>query len=123
MIQMFQMGAFNPQNTDQILMMLDGMEFKGKDELEDKVRQNGTMMDALSQVGQIALQLAMKYDPMVAEQLAPMLQGIVAETAGGAVNPQGANLVQTDALTGKNKEEAAGVSKAREQVQNATRPE
>ena len=123
MIQMFQMGAFNPQNTDQILMMLDGMEFKGKDELEDKVRQNGTMMDALSQVGQIALQLAMKYDPMVAEQLAPMLQGIVAETAGGAVNPQGVNLVQTDALTGKNKEEAAGVSKARERVQNATRPE
>lgn len=123
MIQMYQMGAFNPQNTDQIIMMLDGMEFKGKEEMEDKIRQNGTILDALSQVGQIALQLAAKYDPAVAEQLAPMLQGIVAETAGGAVNAQGGNITQTDAVTGKNKEEAAGVQKARQQVQNATRPE
>lgn len=122
MIQMYQLGAFNPQNTDQIILMLDGMDFKGKDELEDKIRQNGTILDALSQVGQIALQLAAKYDPAVAEQLAPMLQGIVAETAGGVVNAQGGNITQTDAVTGKNKEEAAGVSKARERVQNATRP-
>ena len=124
MIQMYQLGAFNPQNTDQIMLMLDGMDFKGKEEMEDKIRQNGTMMDALSQVGQIALQLAMKYAPAVAEQLAPMLQGIVTEAAGGMAGvQQAANLVQTDAVTGKNKEEAAGVSKARERVQNATRPE
>ncbi|MBP5726048.1 MAG: hypothetical protein J6Y48_03125, partial [Clostridia bacterium] len=84
MIQLFQMGAFNPQNTDAILMMLDGMDFRGKEEITDKIRQNGTIMDALSQVGQIALGLAAQYDPAVAQQLAPMLQGIAAQLTGQA---------------------------------------
>ena len=126
MIQMYQMGAFNPQNTDQIIMMLDGMEFKGKEEMEDKIRQNGTMLDALSQIGQIALALASQQDPMLAQQLAQTIMGIVSDVSGGAAAPQQgaqANLMQTDAVTGKNKEEAANVQKARAQVQNATRPQ
>ena len=126
MIQMYQMGAFNPQNTDQIIMMLDGMEFKGKEEMEDKIRQNGTMLDALSQIGQIALALASQQDPMLAQQLAQTIMGIVSDVSGGAAAPQQgaqANLMQTDAVTGKNQEEAANVQKARAQVQNATRPQ
>ena len=125
MIQMYQLGAFNPQNTDQIIMMLDGMDFKGKEEMEDKIRQNGTMLDALSQVGQIALALAQQTDPNLAQQLAQTILGIINDVAGGAAAPQQgaqANMVQTDSLTGKNAQEAANVQKARAQVQNATRP-
>jgi hypothetical protein len=51
MIQMYQLGAFNPQNTDQILNMMEGMDFRGKEEMMDRIRQQGTMMEALTQVG------------------------------------------------------------------------
>lgn len=125
MIQMYNLGAFNPQNTDAIMMMMEGMDFRGKDEMMDRIRQQGTMMDVLSQVGQIALQLAAKYEPAVAQKLAPMLQNIAAEAAGGGIaeEPAASNLQQTDSITGKGKSEAANVVKAREQVQNATRPQ
>jgi hypothetical protein len=124
-IQLLQLGAFNPQNTDQILMMLDMMDFTGKEELMNKIAQQGTIMDALAQVGQIALSLAQQYDPMVAEQLAPILSSIGMEA--GAVPAAEAESVkpvaQQDAVTGKVKDEAAGVEKARARVQQATRPQ
>ena len=50
-IQFLQMGVFNPQLTDQSLMMLDMMEFKGKEETMRKVEANGTIQQALMQVG------------------------------------------------------------------------
>ena len=125
MIQMYQMGAFNPQNTDQIIMMLDGMDFKGKEEMEDKIRQNGTMLDALSQIGQVALALASQQDPALAQQLAQTIMGIVSDVAGGAAAPQQSaqpEMVQGDQIQGGLNQEAANVQKARAQVQNATRP-
>ena len=125
MIQMYQMGAFNPQNTDQIIMMLDGMDFKGKEEMEDKIRQNGTMLDALSQIGQVALALASQQDPALAQQLAQTIMGIVSDVAGGAAAPQQSaqtEMVQGDQIKGGLNQEAANVQKARAQVQNATRP-
>ena len=125
MIQMYQLGAFNPQNTDQIIMMLDGMDFKGKEEMEDKVRQNGTMLDALSQIGQVALALASQQDPALAQQLAQTIMGIVSDVAGGAAAPQQSaqpEMVQGDQIQGGLNQEAANVQKARAQVQNATRP-
>jgi len=124
MIQMYQLGAFNPQNTDAILQMMEGMDFRGKDEMMNRIRQQGTLLDALVQVGQIALQLSAKYDPVVAEQLAPMLQGIVAEASGGGIaEDQPVRAAQNDAITGRNTGEAANVRKARETVNNATRPQ
>jgi hypothetical protein len=124
MIQLYQMGAFNPQNTDQILMMLDGMDFRGKEEMENKIRQNGTIMEALMQVGQIAMALSQQYAPEVSQQLAQVMQGIAMDAGQLAVDPQAQKISpQQDAITGKQSQESAGVKKARETVQNATRPE
>ncbi len=124
MIQMYQLGAFNPQNTDAILQMMEGMDFRGKDEMMNRIRQQGTLLDVLVQVGQIALQLSAQYDPAVAEQLAPMLQGIVAEASGAGVAEGQVNTAQQqDAITGQNTAEAANVKRARETVNNATRPQ
>ena len=123
MLQMYQLGAFNPQNTDQIMLMLEGMDFKGKDEMMNRIRQQGTLMDALMQVGQIALALSAKYDPAITQQLAPVLQGIGID-AGGVAAPQGnIQAPGQDAITGRSSEEHANVRKAREQVENATRPD
>jgi hypothetical protein len=124
MIQLYQMGAFNPQNTDQILMMLDGMDFRGKEEMENKIRQNGTIMEALMQVGQIAMALSQQYAPEVSQQLAQVMQGIAMDAGQLAVDTQAQKISpQQDAITGKQSQESAGVKKARETVQNATRPE
>jgi hypothetical protein len=59
-LQFFQMGFFNPQATDQALMCLDLMDFDGKDTVMQKVSQNGTMYQKLTQYMQLALMLAQK---------------------------------------------------------------
>ena len=127
MIQLFQMGAFNPQYTDQIMMMMEGMDFRGKEEIMNRIRQQGTLLDSLVKVGQIALALAVKYDPQAAEQLAPMLQQIGMDASGGRVQQAAGGKAkgepQQDEITGKSSDETAGVRKARQQVQQSTRPQ
>jgi len=125
-IQFYQLGAFNPQMTDQVMLMMDMMDFRGKDEIMQKVSQQGTLMDALMQVGQIAMALAQKYDPAVSAQLAPVLQQIGMDAGGGAApaaaGEEPAKLAESsDAVTGKSSDEAGNVRKARERTQNATR--
>ena len=82
-IQFYTMGIMNPQMTDQALMLLEMMDFRGKDELMQKIAQNGTMQQTLMKVAQIAMALAQRYDPEAAQQLAMVIQG-VAQDAGGA---------------------------------------
>ena len=55
-VQFFGMGIFNPQMADQAMLMLDMMDFKGKDEIKLKVQQMGTMAQALQQLGAVASQ-------------------------------------------------------------------
>lgn len=42
-IQLYQLGAFNPQMADQALLMLGMMDFKGKTEIVQSIRQNQMM--------------------------------------------------------------------------------
>ena len=37
-VQLFEMGAFDPENADAALLMLDTMDFAGKDELAARIR-------------------------------------------------------------------------------------
>ena len=126
-IQFYQIGAMAPQNTDQALMLIDMMgDFRGKDELRQKIQQNGTMRDALMQVGQVAMALAQKYKPEVADQLGMTLQGMMADSgmmpAGG-----GADMKQMEApadnLSAPNPNENGIVRRAKERAANATRPD
>lgn len=88
-IQFFNLGFFNPQMTDQVLMALDMMDFKGKDELLQKVQQNGTIQDTFMQVLQIALSLAQKYEPAIAEQLMMVGQQMLGDQMGALPAPEG----------------------------------
>lgn len=130
-LQFYNSGMFNPQMSDQVLMCLDMMDFKGKDEITQKVQQNGTMQETLMQVSQIALALAQKYDPAVGEQLAAIVQGVAGDQqiamqmAGqGGVNPKASAAVrQSDPQKGGMEASENGiVRKAREQAANASRP-
>ena len=122
-LQFFANGMLNPQMTDQALIALDMMDFRGKDELKKKIEQQGTMQQVLMQVGQIAMALAQKYDPAIAQQLAGVMQGVATDAGmvptGGAVNPK--MEAPADNMSAPNPNENALVRKAKERAANATR--
>lgn len=118
------MGVFSPQNVDQSLLMLDMMDFDGKQQLITKLQQMGTMADMLAYFEQIALSLAQQYDPMLAEQIANMIMQ-TAQPQGQSVPNQSAvqpNEVKQDAVTGDLTREHANGAKARGMVNEATKP-
>ena len=128
-LQFYQLGLFSPQTTDQALMMIDMMDFRGKDELRRKIQANGTMAQTLQQVAQIAMTLAEQYNPPVAAQLGAILQSMAAETgmavpAGGGQAGLPAGMGSTDATApAADPNENAVVRKAKEQAEAASRPD
>ena len=112
-IQLYQLGFFNPQMSDQALACLDIMDFDDRDILSQKIAQNGTMYQQLLLYQQMALTLAQKYEPEMAEGLAQsILQG-----AGQAI-PMDKGDIELEQGT-----EHARVKNAREQSQEASQPD
>jgi hypothetical protein len=124
-LQFYGQGMFSPQMTDQALMCLDMMDFRGKEEIRKKIQDQGTLMDVLSRVGQIAMELAAREDPMIAEELGGILQSVAIDV-GGAV-PEGGEISKqlkapADNASAPNPEENPIVRRARENSANASRP-
>lgn len=122
-LQFFQMGFFNPQMADQTLMCLDMMEFDGKDEIMQKVSQNGGLYQKLMQYMQLALTFAQVAQPQMAEQIA---QDIMATMQGGGTIPSGGanpQLLQTNNVGSVEQKEHHVVEKARTRANEATQPQ
>ena len=47
--ELYGLGVFNPQMADQALMLLDMMDFEGKDNLTKKISERGTIFDQMQQ--------------------------------------------------------------------------
>ena len=118
-LQFFQLGFFNPQMTDQALMCLEMMEFDGKDEIMQKVAQNGTMFQKLLQYMQLALTFAQASDPVAAEAIA---QDILMTTGGAAPSGGGGGLPQSRAMTGDRGGANAKMNNARATSAEASQP-
>ncbi len=119
-LQFFQLGFFNPQATDQTLMCLDMMDFEGKDDIMQKVAQNGTIFQKLLQYMQLALTFAQASDPMAAEAIA---QDILMTTGGAGVQASGgASLAQSRAMTGDRGGANAKMNNARANSAEASQP-
>ena len=104
-------GFFNPQMCDQALACLRMMDFEGKDELMREIGKNGTMAQRLQMIGTIAFNLAKKYDPKMALQLAQTL-GVQLD----APPPGGGEQIEF----GHASREPAQVARAREQARSST---
>lgn len=117
-LQFYNLGFFNPQMADQTLMCMDMMDFENKDELMQRISQNGTMYQKLLQYMQLALALAQRYEPEAAEQIA---QDVTVTMAGGTGGGGGATpqLTQSDNIAGVKKTEPTIVSNARERAGSA----
>lgn len=126
-LQFFQLGFFNPNMTDQALSCLDMMEFDGKDEIMQKIAQNGTIQQKLIQYMQLALVLAQESHP-------DMVQGLsqdIMETIGAGIGTPAASsgvssstkLDASDNIAGVKQNEPTHVSNSREKAEGASQPE
>ncbi len=127
-IQFLQLGMFSPNLTDQAMMALDMMDFKGKDEIRQKIEEQGTMQDTLMKVAQIAMSLAQQYNPAIAQQLATVMQGITGDmgllpAATGAGSLEGATKAQEATRKASDANENGIVKRARERAEAASRPD
>ncbi len=124
-LQLWGIGAFNPQLSDQVMMLLNMMDFRNKDKLMEMIEQQGTIREVLAMVAQIALQ-ATADKPEIQMQLAQVLQGVAADVGmqsggGTAGMMQQGKMPEGLGEMGGEKENAI-VSKARNRVQDASRP-
>ena len=121
-MQFFKMGFFNPQLTDQTLMCLEMMDFDGKDDIMQKVAQNGTMFQKLLQYMQMALIFAQAVRP-------DMIPGIIKDimhtmgAAGGTPSGGSAKMYQSDHIAGVGKNESTRMSNARSRSSEASQPD
>lgn len=115
-LQMYNSGFFNPDMADQALACLDQMDFARKDTVIQRIEQNQTLSQMVQQYQQLALSLAAKYEPNIAQGLA---QQMGAATSGQ--QQQGsANISET--AGDQSQSEHPFVAQAREQAQAATQP-
>jgi hypothetical protein len=122
-MELFKMGFFNPQMTDQALTCLEVMDFDGKDEIMQKVARNGTMQQKLMQYMQLALGFAQVARPEMADMIA---QDIMHTMGGGQASIAGGGAVQmphSDNIAGTGKEEHPIVEKARSRAAGAAQPD
>lgn len=123
-VQLYQLGIFNPQMADQALVMLDMMDFKGKEELQQKIQQQAGMLQMLQATMRIALALAQQHDPAMAQQLAAMAQGVgmalPAAPMGAAPDKRAADADAEEA--GKAEKKSPAMERTEAQMNNATRP-
>lgn len=85
-LQFFGAGFFNPQMADQALACLEMMDFDGKDQIMQRISQNGTLWQQLMIAQQQAVAMAQLADNLGGTNYAmQMLSG----TQGGQPMPQG----------------------------------
>ena len=99
-------GFFAPQMADQALSCLEMMDFDRKQELMDRIQQNGTLLQMVQAMQQQMLQMAQIIDADRGTNMAEMIaQGVMAQDENGMEQPP-----QIDAAAASSK--TAGMSGA-----------
>lgn len=112
-LSFYNAGFFNPQMTDQALACLNMMDFTKKDEVMQKISENGTLAEMLLMYQQMALQFATQISPELGEQVANQ---ILAQ--GGQPAPQEMGM-QASAEVGRGGEHPI-VERARTEARQST---
>lgn len=116
-LQLNSQGFFAPENSDQALACMEMLDFDGKDQVMERISQNGQLYQMLIQRTQQALQLAEMVDQMTGDNIAPQ---IAQEMTGmmGAMQPQQA-MMQAPQIQ---QEESPVTRNARQRVAESTSP-
>lgn len=118
-LQFYNAGFFNPQMTDQVLACMDMMEFQGKDEVVQKIAQNGGMYQQIQQMQAQMLQMAEMIDAQNGSNLSGQM---AAGITGQEVAPSGVSGDSINSLGFNPNEEGTHMSNAREQSLASTAP-
>ena len=112
-LQLFNAGVFNPELADQALLLLDTMDFDGKDSVSQKVQKNASLYRMMNMYRELALTMSQRFDPLAFEKIAAMA-GLTVTNGGNMGNVEGLN---------KNPAEEAEITKnARARTAAATQP-
>lgn len=118
--EMFSMGFFNPELSDQALCAVDLMDFEGKEMVRQKISQNGTLLQTVQQMQLQMQKMAAIIDAQngtsVADEVAGMMPRV--GTAGGS-NADG-TAAAMDAIG--EKEASSLVGKARAKAAETVTP-
>lgn len=114
-LQLYGLGFFNPQMTDQATACLSVMDFDGKDEMGAIIKRNGDMFQQIQMLQQYAMTLAQKYQDGQAMQ---QLQMLMAQAGMSAMPEQtaGATMPKTGDY------EDSRMKKARQQARSSAMP-
>ncbi len=111
-LSFYNAGFFNPQMTDQALACLNMMDFNKKEDVMQKIRENGTLQELLLMYQRMALQFAQQIDPALGEQVANQIL-----SQGGQPIPQTMGLATQMTSVG---EEHPYVERARNDARAST---
>lgn len=117
-LNFYNLGFFNPQMTDQALACLNMMDFGKKEEVMQKISENGTMQEMLLLYQQMALQFANQIDPALGEQVAQQILG-----QSGMAMPQALGDPNAVESVSPEKEEHPFVERARSNARESTQAE
>lgn len=113
MKELYGMGMFNPQLADQAVLVLEGMQFEGKDSILQKVQQNGTMYQQLQAMQEQMAKMAVIIDAQNGTNITQGVQGS-GDQRGTAMPPR----VEANAGSG----ESSITEKARQRTAQTTSP-
>lgn len=104
------------------------MDFKGKDELQQKVSQQAQLLQMAMQMQQIALELARQHDPAIYEQLLAVTQQAggtpgAALVAGGQPAPKQEGQDDATDKPAAEGNDTPATARMKERVSNSTRPQ
>ena len=105
-------GFFNPQMTDQALACLNMMDFTKKEDVMQKIQENGTLAQMLVMYQQMALQFANQINPLLGEQVANQIL-----TQSGQPIPQSMGTASINDISGG---EPAHMERARSTARAST---
>ena len=111
--ELYGMGAFNPQMADQSLLMLEMMDFEQKDMVVQKVQQNGTLLQMVQNLAQVALKLATIVDGQNGTNTAAEVAAVMGMAQPGTAPAQTGGETEGSPMTETASNESTTMAKAR----------
>ena len=82
-LELYRSGCFNPELTDQTLLLLDTMDFDGKERIMRKIHENGDMYGKMQKYKELALAIAARYDDEAYRRILAVENGTAVKPKGG----------------------------------------
>ena len=125
MIQLYQLGVFNPQMADQALVLIEGMDFENKNTIKAKIGKNATMYQQILQMQQQLAQVSAMLDAQtggnIGEQTVQGAQINEQENPTGNMNEGELTKLRSNSLASQNPKAQTSQENAKNKVQNTTR--